>query len=550
MAACDAGTTTADFKNGVLVRINYFRSMAGVPADVAFDATYSEKSQQAALMMSRNDALDHTPPASWSCYSQEGSEAAGSANLSLGNYGWDAVSSQIRDNGANNTLAGHRRWLLYPQTETMGTGDVPPSPGHASANSLWVFDGNYGAARPQTREDYVAWPPPGYVPYDVVPARWSFSHGGADFGSATVTMTRGGDPVSVVQHPVATGYGENSIVWVADGLNADLWYTRWPAPENDTTYSVTIADVVVEGTPTSFSYDVTVFDPSQRGADEEHSTVSGPRHLLRGSRATYTFTPVSFADSYEVLQAELREGDYLEGGENGAGSLVDHTDPAYELVTGAASATGDYALHLAHPGPASNAFELDRVFIPSESGTLEFASRLGYATADQTVLVQISEDDGTSWKTLYTEAGSGGSGQGVFTSRAISLADHADVPVRIRFLYRFESGSYYSCTDAHCGLLVDDIRVSGAMEIIAAEVVPVDTPLAFSFSKSSANLFALAVRTIAWDGYPGLDWGPMFYLSERMDMRQAVAMLSAIAGGSTEYTLSDVVTVLQVLTGN
>ena len=37
MSACLEGTTTVQFRQAVLRRVNYFRGMAGLPADVAFD---------------------------------------------------------------------------------------------------------------------------------------------------------------------------------------------------------------------------------------------------------------------------------------------------------------------------------------------------------------------------------------------------------------------------------------------------------------------------------------------------------------------------------
>src|SRR6185312_8522029 len=117
-----------------------------------------------------------------------GASAAANSNLALGSFGPDSITGYINDFGANNTEAGHRRWLLYPQTQTMGTGDIPAGNGFTNANATWVLDGNYGTARPATRDGFVAWPPPGYVPYPVVFARWSFAYPNADFSTATVAV--------------------------------------------------------------------------------------------------------------------------------------------------------------------------------------------------------------------------------------------------------------------------------------------------------------------------------------------------------------------------
>ncbi len=259
------GTTTQAFKDAVAARINWFRAMAGVPPQIAISPVYSAKDQQAALMFSANRQISHSPPANWVDYTAEGAEAAANSNICYG-FSNDpgCAAAYVIDSGSNNAAVGHRRWILYPQTLTMGTGDVPQS-GPAGnpyppANALWVFDGLYGTARPATRAAYVAWPPTGFVPYQVVGPRWSFSYPGADFTSASVSMQRNGAAVPVRQEQVVTGYGENTIVWVPDNLDASA-YSQPTAPSADTTSTVTLTNVLINGTPQTFSYSVTVFDP-------------------------------------------------------------------------------------------------------------------------------------------------------------------------------------------------------------------------------------------------------------------------------------------------
>ena len=250
---CNPGTTTAAFKSAIVNRINYFRNMAGVPSITGLRDEYNQKAQQAALMMSVNNALSHDPPNNWLCYTTEGDDAAGSSNLYLGVYGPAAISGYIVDPGGGNYFVGHRRWILYPQTQFMGTGDIPGTGGRPS-NALWVFDrDNMWGARPETRESFVAWPPPGYVPYQVVYPRWSFSYAKADFSAATVTMTQNGVPVSVAVQPVGNGYGENTLVWEP---NISI-----SAPSSDVVFHITINQVGGNGIPSTFDYDVIMINP-------------------------------------------------------------------------------------------------------------------------------------------------------------------------------------------------------------------------------------------------------------------------------------------------
>ncbi len=253
-AACDPGETGPEFRAAMARRINYFRSMAGVPP-IRLNPGYNTKAQHAALLMSANRALSHTPSTDWSCYRASGEEGAGSSNLFLGVYGPQAISGYIYDPGEGNYPVGHRRWILYPQTRQMGTGDIPPRDGYPAANALWVFDRDaMWGPRPQTRDDFVAWPPPGYVPYPVVYPRWSLSYPNADFTQATVTMAQDGQALAVQVHPPVDGYGENTLVWEPQA--------RFDTASNgEIRYQVRIDNVWVDGRSRTFTYTVIVFDP-------------------------------------------------------------------------------------------------------------------------------------------------------------------------------------------------------------------------------------------------------------------------------------------------
>jgi hypothetical protein len=265
---CNPGTTADDFRNAVLRRVNYFREMAGVPADVVFADEYNKKAQQAALMMSCNDRLSHDPDDTWVCYTADGDVAAQRSNLFFGYNGWKAVEGYIKEPGSNNYAVGHRRWVLYPQTKFMGTGDVPAAGGHEAANALWIFDDNLFGQRPDTRYEFVAWPPPGYVPYQVVFPRWSFAYAEADFSSASVSMKTGGTHYTVYIQPIVNGYGENTLVW-EPVLNIDR------PPADDRFFRVSVTNVFINGSPRDFTYDVTVFDPGVENSDLVEDTWDG-----------------------------------------------------------------------------------------------------------------------------------------------------------------------------------------------------------------------------------------------------------------------------------
>ncbi len=262
IGSCTVGETSQPFRDKVLARINYYRAMAGVENDVIFTDALNAKAQAAALMMSTENDLDHFPGASWGCYSATGAEGASKSNLSLGSMGSDAITSYMQDAGSFNGPVGHRRWILFPWINEMGTGDVPSTPGHNRANALDVLSGgNYDATR-NARDTFVAWPPPGYVPHQVVFPRWSLSYNGVDFSNATVSMTIDGVPqtLTIETRDDGTGlpFGEHSIVWRISTMSDGA---AWPIPTTDSTVHITVANAVVEGTPTTFEYDVIIIQP-------------------------------------------------------------------------------------------------------------------------------------------------------------------------------------------------------------------------------------------------------------------------------------------------
>ncbi|HVE50486.1 MAG TPA: FG-GAP-like repeat-containing protein [Casimicrobiaceae bacterium] len=245
VATCQPGMTSAAFKQAVLDRVNTYRRIAGLPSVGLFTDQRAIDAQNAALMMSANNSLDHSPPSSWRCYTSSGANGAGNSNLGLGFMGFDAVDGYIDDFGSGNEAVGHRRWILYPPLANIATGDIP-SGGQPASNSLWVL-GPFGT-RPSTPNG-IAWPR-GFVPWDMLPGssnRWSFSYPGATFGGGVIV-----NGAAATLETQSQGFGDNTLVFRPAGVS----YSR---PDGEVRYSVTV-NGVSNASATSFTYPVTVFD--------------------------------------------------------------------------------------------------------------------------------------------------------------------------------------------------------------------------------------------------------------------------------------------------
>jgi uncharacterized protein YkwD len=519
-----AGTIGTAFQEAVRVRVNFLRALAGVPADIVFDDAYNAKAQQAAMMMSVNNALSHTPPDTWELYTADGYLAASKSNLALGLHGPSAVNGYVADPGSSNAPVGHRRWLLHPQTRTMGTGDVPgqgssPKP----ANALWVLDGNTYAPRPFVRESFVAWPSPGYTPYQLVWPRWSISYPNADYSGATVTMTRDGAPVNVVLEPIASGYGENTLVWVPDQLDTNSMNPH-ARPGNDVTYTVSVAGVVIGGQTQTFTYDVVVFDPEQPGPDTEEVALTGPAQAWVGEAANYAVSGLYYATGFQWRTLAAEAYDAVEGAENGTSGLIVTKTGDYPVTRAMPRVSGAAAFHLAHETPDDQAIELDREFLGSAGSQLAFQSRLGTATAEQSARVQVSLDDGASWSDVYVQAGAGHPGETSFQLRTVDLSWLNARTFRVRFAYVFNGTSYYFSTDPGVGWHFDDIVLSGVQSVTAS--VPSETLAGtqLAFTPESAGTHVLQARGVFHDSYP-LAWGPVASVTASVPTPAAPAFL-------------------------
>ncbi|WP_374349286.1 CAP domain-containing protein [Chitinimonas sp.] len=504
LASCNAGDTTADFKGAVQRRINWFRAMAGIPAAVSLDATFSANAQQAAMIMAANKSLSHTPPTTWLCYNSTGATAAGKSNIALGRFGPDAVANgYMGDGGSNNAAVGHRRWVLYPQTQFMGTGDVDGSIAGTSSNSLWVFDANYSAKRPAVRDDFVAWPPKGYVPYNAVYPRWSFAYPGADFSAATVSMTANGAAMGTTLEQIANGYGENTVVWYPAGISDGM---SWPRPAADTVYGVTVSNVKVGGVARSFSYTVTVFDPDQAGQGDVTQNIAGSASASAGIASRYTFDAVPGATAYQWRQLQISPYSLSDGAENGSGNFTVSTTGGYPVVQSDAVASGSNSFHLAHVQGNDQTLTLKQPLLVGGGGALAYSSRLGYAGPGQQALVEVSQDDGASWVALSLQAGSGGAGESSFTTRTISLAPYAGRTVQLRFRYAMTGGSFYFQSSKGVGWYIDNIALAGVEAAGTAGSPTTVADTSFDFTPGQSGDVLLQVRPGMYN-YFG-DWSP------------------------------------------
>ncbi|MGA2656588.1 MAG: CAP domain-containing protein [Verrucomicrobiota bacterium] len=512
VSSCWPGTNSPAFQDAAIRCINWFRAMAGVPASVTRDDGECAENQQAAVMMSANFSLDHFPPANWTCYTAAGANAASNSNLALGSAGAEAVTGYLRDFGTNNFEVGHRRWLLYPQTQVMATGDVPSRGAYYAANATWVFDANLFGPRPATRQPYVAWPPAGYVPCQVVFPQWSFALSNADLSMAAVSMTSNGVSVAVTLQPYQAGYGENSLVWVPMGLDFASDTAVFPFNGTDTVYGVTITNINAGGSMIGFNYTVTVFDPSVPGVDYVAPAISGPAQPYVNWANSYSCVPVnnSQVTGYQWRVSQAASGSLFDGAENGLTNFTALTSPGYSVITNTPVAAGHWAFYLVHPLPAAQVLQLNEVLFPAANTLLSFKSRLGHATTSEVARVQVSVDGGSTWEDIYTQPGAGTNspGETTFSLRTASLSNCAGQPTLLRFDYDFTSGPVYDTVDPKAvGWVFDNILLTNTEALVNLTTNATATNI-FVFNPPRTGNYNLEAQAVIFGDFP-IGWGPV-----------------------------------------
>lgn len=465
---CNAGTVSSTFQDHTLRRINYYRAQAGVLADIFFTTEKNEKSQEAALMMAANNDLSHTPPTSWLCYTQDGFDAAFAGNLALGSYGPESIDQLIEDDGSNNAAVGHRRWFLFLQAQEMGNGSIPSSgtfpytyPEHPDTDVVWVI-GDFKGAQPAQA---VAWPNDGYVPWNLVPndgesfPRWSYSYPGADFSSASVTMTLGGSNVPVTLEPVTTGAGDNTIVWIPSSVPN-------VTPSSDQTYQINISGI--SGPISSANYSVTLINPN---TVNDLPVITGTKSPPAGVATTYQFSSTDQAEGYTLTTFEAASSVWTEGAEaSPVPNVVDDTDASYDLLSSAQSATGSQSFHLATPDFNEDRFSIDRLVVPDSSSSITFKYRRLFMHPDTKLRVELSVDEGSSFTTVETIDGGSSSVSSVdwdpgFINASIDVpADFENKTITLRFSID-PTGATFLGSDNNIGVYIDDVSISNTTEL-------------------------------------------------------------------------------------
>lgn len=506
------GTVSAAFVEDVERRVNFFRALAGVPADVrvntgsrvvidpsdphqpAAGTLKSVAAQQSAYMVIRTfhdhggsgAGLLHSPlQAQCVAWSTAAWNANFRGNIALGFFGPGAINAYLAEDVPGlsgwNTGAGHRRWILNPRATDFATGDTPGWFDGATVrpptNVLYVIQ-NPSETSPERPPKFVTYPNAGYFPAPLNTKLWSLSHPGADFSAATIAMTTAaGVAVPVVKQAVQSGFGQPTVVWQVPAHAAAASVVA------DATFHVTVNGITGPGVPSSHSYTVTLIDPEVVTAPQ---TLIGTPAPPAAASVNYWFVPPTHAEAIQVNAYQSELATWTEGAEDSHPNLIidRRSHPAaYPLRQGALGGidpiAGSRSFRLTFPvqydvmanGVPTQILELDRDILPHTSPRLRFSYRRGYMATGEQLVTEFSSNGGATWSQIGA----------AIVGKADQLPDPSattvDVnlpvstsPIRLRFRYSpIPNQSFYwqaAYPTVITGILLDQITLLGCNWLI------------------------------------------------------------------------------------
>ena len=244
--------------------------------------------------------------------------------------------------------------------------------------------------------------------------------------------------------------------------------------------------------------------------DYEAPALSGDPEPVVGVPTPYTVSGVPGATAMHVTtyRSEPTPPDDADD----LSRVVDGTSPMYDALSTTVKHEGAAAYRFAHPsGTSDEILQYIDTFYVGEGAEMRFFSRLGWATSDQEARVEVSDDDGASWSTVYSQSGTGSPGETSFHERVVPLGAYAGSTVRIRFSFRFAGGSYYPSTSDGVGWFVDTVEFVALDTVEELGTEAVSPGEVFTFVAPAERTYRFEARP----EHPGGFWpaGPVFHVT-------------------------------------
>lgn len=227
---------------------------------------------------------------------------------------------------------------------------------------------------------------------------------------------------------------------------------------------------------------------------------AGSANPAVGAPNRYTFAAVPGATGYIWQSATLSAwpAGTVEGAEQGTVNFATELSPGYTATTTKTKRTGTTGFQLAHPTTIDQFLTLNHRLRPRTGGALTFWKRIGFATPTQVAQVEVSEDDGGSWTSVWSQAGNGATSslniEQSFTQQSVSLTAFVGKIIRVRFAFHYNGGTFFPGAEDLKGFFFDDIAFGNTDLLANITANPIPAEPAFDFAPPGTGTYLLSVQ--------------------------------------------------------
>jgi len=215
-----------------------------------------------------------------------------------------------------------------------------------------------------------------------------------------------------------------------------------------------------------------------------------------GRANAFVPTSVPGATSYRWTALQRTPLNFVWNAEAGLERLLVNQSPGYQVVQSSRRASGAFAYRLTTPQAADQTLTLSGRYLAGDHPSIRFAVALGYATADQSLVLEISDDDGVKWRPVWRLRGRYDNIDSAFSTQTVAVPEMAWREFRVRFRFEVGVGSYYNTVESGEGVFLDDIQLLDTTSVaaLASGEVAAGTPV--QFVPPSAGQVILTTRPI------------------------------------------------------
>lgn len=220
----------------------------------------------------------------------------------------------------------------------------------------------------------------------------------------------------------------------------------------------------------------------------------GPTTAAMGRQNAWVPTTVPGATAFRWNALKSLPVGFTWNAESGTERLQIRQSAGYQLLQASRRASGSYAYRMTTPEAQDQWMQLSGRFLGGAQPEIRFAAALGFATGDQSLVLEISDEDGERWEPVWRLPGRFADIDPAFVVRTIALPAVAGREFQVRFRFEVGVGAFYNTVGAGEGVYLDNIElldVSGVTPIANGEIA---VGQAMSFIPSEIGAAALTVR--------------------------------------------------------